>query len=90
MTEHFVVDTETESETAKVVVQVVHEADETPETREMKQSVIPGQRVHVFGKMFLCPVGPDRVIVVLADAVRILSLPVDDAEAVQAVVDEGE
>jgi hypothetical protein len=70
---HFVVETETEGETAKVVVQVKHEVDETAETMKMKQSVIPGQRVHIFGKTFICPLGPDRVIVMLADAVRTLS-----------------
>lgn len=68
-TEHFVL----YGETAKVVVQVVHEPDETTETQEIKQSAAPGQRAHVFGRTFLCPVGPHRVIVVLADAVRVLS-----------------
>lgn len=76
-TEHFVLD----GETAKVVVQVVHEPGETTETKEMKQSAAPGQHAHVFGRTYLCPVGPHRVILVLADAVRVLSpLPAEPAE----------
>jgi hypothetical protein len=83
-TEHFVLD----GETAKVVVQVVHEPDETTETQEMKQSAAPGQRAHVFGRTFLCPVGPHRVIVVLADAVRVLSpLPEPTEDPVEEPAD---